>query len=416
MNPPRLPLAALSLAATLAACAGNSASPPVTGSASTALRPAAGIAHSATTSKSQPTLTTLYTFAGAPDCTQPESGLAISKSGQIFGTTITGGVSNNGCVFELTPQSGSYKESVAHSFSTAVDGDYPVDKPALDSKGNLYVTASGFGGKGYGTIVELSPNGGTYDETGEIDFPGTNDFVFAGPALRGKTIYIATALAGNNGHGTITSIALPNFAATDVYDFAGTPSDGSDARSSLVADKSGALYGTTLAGGLYNQGTVFRFTPSGGGTLTILHSFEGGANGANPTAGVALDKAGNVYGFTPNAGTDNDGIIYKLTKATGYSESVLHTFSGQPDGQVPLGAPIFKGSTLYGTTNGGGSANYGTIFQIGESGSNYAVDYNFTGATDGANPDGALLLHKGALYGTASHGGSGNGTVFRFGK
>jgi uncharacterized repeat protein (TIGR03803 family) len=235
-------------------------------------------------------------------------------------------------------------------------------------------------------------------------------------------------------------VAASGLTATDVYDFQNAP-DGASPDSALVADSTGALYGTTYYGGngecpqgshlFYHCGVVFKFVPSpAGGTETVLYTFQGGTDGASPYAGVVLDEKGNIYGTTvfggdPNCGgtgnPDGCGTVFKLAlqKDGHYKETILHSFMSSPDGRYPYGGLMAKGDALYGTTEFGGSTSgctigCGTIFKVSKAGKNYAVIHAFE-VSDGENPQSGLFVRGSALYGTTAAGGStGNGVVFQF--
>jgi uncharacterized repeat protein (TIGR03803 family) len=180
-------------------------------------------------------------------------------------------------------------------------------------------------------------------------------------------------------------------------------------RSDLIMDNHGVLYGTTWAGGSSNQGTVFRLDMAG--NLTVLHSFAG-SDGAFPFGGVVVDKHGNLYGTTSQGGSSGAGTVFELDTAG--NETLLHNFGGSTDGSYPIGTlAMDRKGNLYGTTVGGGSASQGTVFKVDTSG-NETVLHQFTGVPDGTGPFGGLIIDKrGTLYGTTEHGGDHDfGTVF----
>jgi len=195
-----------------------------------------------------------------------------------------------------------------------------------------------------------------------------------------------------------------------------------------LADGSGALYGTAVVGGdcaiqpLYGCGVVFKLTPSASGyTFSVLHAFQGGDDGSWPVAGLIADKNGALYGTTQyGGGSANDGTVFKLTPSrSGYSESVLYAFAGGNDGALPVACLTSdKRGALYGTTSSGGAANSGTIFTLTPSASGYSerVLHTFLGGSDGADPVAGLIIGKtGILYGTTQSGGTyGVGSVFAF--
>jgi uncharacterized repeat protein (TIGR03803 family) len=131
----------------------------------------------------------------------------------------------------------------------------------------------------------------------------------------------------------------------------------------LILDKAGNLYGTTAYGGASGLGTVFKLDTSG--NETVLHGFTGtGGDGANPYAGLIMDKAGNLYGTTGYGGASGAGTVIKLD--TSGNETVLHSFTGYPsDGATPFAGLIMdKAGNLYGTTISGGAFDAGTVFKL----------------------------------------------------
>jgi uncharacterized repeat protein (TIGR03803 family) len=143
---------------------------------------------------------------------------------------------------------------------------------------------------------------------------------------------------------------------------------------SLAADTSGAFYGTTSKGGSANKGIVFKLTPEGSSYAdSTLFNFTGGADGAHPLAGLAVDAGGSLFGTTLVGGAHSAGIVFQLTPSgSSYIFSVLHNFAGNPDGANPAAAVIDDGAgVLYGTTMAGGSLRNGTAFKLTPSGKLY---------------------------------------------
>jgi uncharacterized repeat protein (TIGR03803 family) len=200
---------------------------------------------------------------------------------------------------------------------------------------------------------------------------------------------------------------------TVLHSFSGV-GEGDSPECVLVFDSSGSLYGTTAYGG-NNIGTVFKLTPPAPGgtewTSTLLYSFKGGSDGAAPYAGLIFDGQGALYGTTVFGGIYDYGTIFKLTPPsageTQWTETVLYSFTGGPDGGNPayFGSLIFDSSgALYGTTQNGGNYGYGTVFKLTPgSGTQWTetVLYSFTAGSDGRNPQsGVIFDSSGALYGT----------------
>jgi len=231
------------------------------------------------------------------------------------------------------------------------------------------------------------------------------------------------------------------------YTFTGG-SDGAAPTAGLISDSKGNLYGTATNGGDISGancpglnpptgcGVVFELTPPSGGsgswTESVLYTFTGGSDGAYPQAALIFDAKGNLYGTAANGGdtsgsnctaTGGCGVVFELSPPSGgagpWTETVLYTFTGTPDGSVPFAGLIFdaKGN-LYGTTAGGGASGFGTVFELsppsGGTGSwTETLLYSFSGSSDGDSPVAGLIFDaKGNLYGTTVNGGSAFGVVF----
>jgi uncharacterized repeat protein (TIGR03803 family) len=196
-----------------------------------------------------------------------------------------------------------------------------------------------------------------------------------------------------------------------LYSFTGKP-DGANPYAGVALDKAGNLYGTTNVGGVDNLGTVFKIPTSGG--EIVLHSFTGGsADGANPRAGLTLDTQGNLYGTTWSY-----PLVFKLDTAG--NETII----GMATGADPSGVVLDSQGNLYGTTEEGGANNGqedGTVFKLDQSGDATILHTFRTGHTDGTIPRGGVVFDsQGNLYGTTTTGGSvqpngtgGDGTVFK---
>jgi len=214
------------------------------------------------------------------------------------------------------------------------------------------------------------------------------------------------------------------------YSFGVTSADASFPQDGLIADKAGNMYGTAYGGGLNGEGAVF--IVGANGLETVIYSFTGGANdGAQPNAGLVMDKKGNLFGTTLAGGPANRGVVFELVpNGQSYTEKVLYSFCAQAGcadgasltGRVTLGA---KG-VLYGTTQVGGSAPgdshiNGVVWRLDppkkhQTAWTETVLYNFcsqANCTDGRGPYSApLLAADGFLYGTAAFSQTG-GTLYR---
>jgi uncharacterized repeat protein (TIGR03803 family) len=279
--------------------------------------------------------TILYSFVGGPNGSSPFATLLEDSTGAFYGTAFDFGPVIFGVVFKLTPHGGGYTYSILHSFNGS-DGAYPHASLIADAGGNLYGTTESAGpGLGSGTVFKLTPNGNGYDFSLLYTFTG--------------------GLDGGNPQGAV------------------------------LADASGALYGTTEHGGAAGKGTVFKLTPGVGGYAeSVLHSFEGGADGHHPVAPLIGDGTGTLYGTTEGIVNTQDprfGTAFKLTPSgSGYAYTVLHVFEGGVDGANVDASLIEDGSgRLYGTTDTGGARWLGTVYRLspGANGYQKTILHNF---------------------------------------
>jgi uncharacterized repeat protein (TIGR03803 family) len=300
--------------------------------------------------------TVLYSFTGGPDGGAPEAGLTLGPGGVLYGTTYFGGIYGYGVVFALTPGT-PWTESVLHTFTGVTDGASPWAGVTLDPAGNLYGTTTG-GGLGFGVVFELTP--GT---------PWTE---------------------------------------TVLYPFTGG-SDGANPYGGVILDSAHNIYGTASYGGAVGYGVVFKITPAG--LYALLHTFSGGADGANPVASLVEGAPNNFYGTTPYGGSGY-GVVFKVPAVGVFT--VLHTFTGGSDGAYPFAGLIYSAPELYGVTYFGGTHADGTVFRM-TTGGVETVLHSFAGAPNGDYPFGGLVRIAPDIYGTTYSGGntSSGGVLFK---
>lgn len=228
-------------------------------------------------------------------------------------------------------------------------------------------------------------------------------------------LYGVTSGGGTSLDGAVFELSHTSQGWTErvIYSFCpdGICSDGSDPLSTLVMDSAGNLYGMTAAGGnggcnFVGCGVVFELSPSASGwTESVLYTFTGGSDGGRPLGGVAFDNVGNLYGTATSGGTGNCmamlqgcGVIFELVRQNGiWSEKVLHRFLGGNDGDIPSAAVILDtAGNIYGTTAGGGPNDPGTVFELTHTATGWkeTILYRFTGKDDGSSPVAALLFDK----------------------
>jgi len=286
------------------------------------------------------------------------AGLARDKAGNLYGTTSYGGVHNLGTVFVISPEGA---ETLLYSFGDHTnDGVYPFGGVVIDKTGNLYGTTNIGGVSNRGTVFKVTPSGA---ETVLYSFSGGSDGCNpdAGVVIGKKNIlYGTTPACGAKNYGTIFKVTQSGVQTTlHTFNLDGT--DGILPYAGVTLDKAGNLYGTTYEGGTNDAGTVYKLTATG--TETILHSFSFvGTEGYYPQSRVVFDKQSNLYGST-TYGVGNLGTVYEITQNG--TETVLHRFNKDgTDGYHPYGGVIIVKNALYGTTLAGGANDVGTVYKV----------------------------------------------------
>lgn len=214
----------------------------------------------------------LHAFTGAGgDGAYPLAALVADSSGNLYGTTASGGSSTSctggcGTIFEMLHTQSGWTERVLYSFTNTADGSTPDASLIIDSKGNLYGITWQGGAGGGGTVFELHKNANSW------------------------SLYV------------LYSFEISGYALDP-----------------LVMDSKGNLYGTTQNGGTYNDGRVFELKPNAKGwAYKELYDFTGGTDGGNPLGGLVIDSSGNLYGTTvydgsTSCGGSGCGVIFELT-------------------------------------------------------------------------------------------------------
>jgi uncharacterized repeat protein (TIGR03803 family) len=339
-------------------------------------------------------LTTLYSFcsqslpSACADGAQPYAGLVQGTDGNFYGTTMGGGNYNVGTVFKITPDGAL---TTLHNFCSqsgcGTDGYGPIAGLIQATDGNFYgTTYTGGGTNNGGTIFKITPSGaftalynfcsqancadGATSEAGLVQ--GTDGNLYGTTRFGGIGFTI-----GGTGGGTVFKITLDG-ALTTLYSFCPQSgcTDGSQPTGALVQGTDGNFYGTTWAGGANpppptttnTPGTIFKITPDG--TLTTLHSFCSQSNctdGFEPGYGALVQVSdGSFYGTTDFGGPYDGGTVFQITPAGALT--VIYSFcsqSGCTDGaDSQTGLLLGTDGNFYGTTVGGGANNLGTVFKL----------------------------------------------------
>jgi len=299
-------------------------------------------------------------------------GVTFDSAGNLYGVTDNGGNSPNcggvgsgcGSIFELSPAGGTaWTQTTIYNFQDHADGALPLAGLTFDSAGNLYGT-----------------NFGSYTE-------------------------------GGTTHGGVAfelSHASGNWTFTPLYTFDQTR-ETVPPSSPLTIDAAGNLYGVTYYGGRYSNGSVFELSKTGEvWKETILHSFGGPGDGAQPSGPVVIDSEGNLYGTTATGGSMGRGTVFQLSRQSSgtWTENLLYTFPSS-GGASQAGLIFDSAHNLYGTTLVGGTYGAGGVFRLtpvkqnGDVRWKYSQLYSFTNGADGGGPASPLTFDaSGNLYGT----------------
>src|SRR5579859_6848755 len=380
----------------------------------------ASLALLATAAWAASTTKLIYSFAGNADGAYTDTELVMDSAGNLYGTSVQGGKSGGGTVFQITP-SGAH--TVLYNFTGGADGGEPYKGVTLDAHGNLFGTAvTGGGGScegGCGVVFMLSNSGGSWNFSVIHTFTGGADGSGPGSPVsidKNGNVYGTTPTGGANGMGVVYKLmsnATGGWTLHVIHTFTGGADGGGGSAGRLLIDAGGNLYGVCTVGGVNGFGTVYKmFSIQGQWQLTTLYAFKDQPDGALPYGGVVFDKFGNLYGTTYYAGANDLGSVYKLTRNNGtWTESVLYSFKGGTDGDSPISSLVADAAgNFYGTTSGGGSScACGVIFKMtrGASGTwKESVVYRFPGAPEpGFAYNGMIGDGAGNFYGATVHGG-----------
>ena len=350
----------------------------------------------------------LYSFG------QTGAGLLLAADGAFYGTTYLSGTYDFGTVFR-TSASGTDFTNVYNFAGNGGDGINPGPGLTQAADGALYGTTTSGGSSNQGTIFRLNTDGTDY--TLLYSFTGTNNSDGANPhgLIQGidGVLYGTTTSGGANGAGTLFSLNTNGSGYTIRFSFsasAGKP------YSRLVQGSDGMLYGTTPGPspkfGSYLKGTVFKVSTNGTG-YSVLHTFTGtNGDGASPCGALLLASDGALYGRTYDNGSSSLCTIFKLgTDGTGYTILYSSVDGGgwlytSLEVQGVTGLVQCSDGAVYGSI-------FGTVFKLNTDSSDYSV--LFTSAGDAAGPQAELVQgHDGQLYGTTYDGGANsNGSVFK---
>ncbi len=388
------------------------------------------------------TYTVLHNFIGGADETNSQSGLTISPSGQLYGTTLGPQQCTAGCgtVYRISRAGTGWILSTLYAFRGGTDGSAPGAPVTIAADGSLYGTTGNGGllngcyGSGCGTVYHMQPPATicksvtcpwtettlyTFQNCPSLNLPG------GGVAFdRSGNIVAVTGEGGlgcqdnNEGWGGVYELTPSSGGWTYqvVYQFT-AGFDGCTPRGTPLVNQAGNILGTNYECGANGAGAVYEIKPSGSGwSESIVYNFgQTQTDGAEPFAGLISDSAGNLYGTTAYGGLNGSGEVFELSPAgSGYTYSVLYnSFSGGVGSTSRL--TMDAAGNLYGVQYLGGANNKGMVFKLTPgSGSWTLSDLHDFDVSSGSNPIGQVALDAaGNLYGTTTQGGAnGNGVIW----
>jgi uncharacterized repeat protein (TIGR03803 family) len=366
--------------------------------------------------------TTLHAFSG-PDGTYPMGGLTKGSDGAFYGTTNRGGDGNWGTIFRVT-STGSFTTLESFDPITAgstLTGYFPSGGLTLGADGHLYGVTSE-GGQFSGGVIFRVTAIGQVDVVHEFSSGAwsPNPWLSLGPD---GALYGATRNGDVYSNGSVFRF-VPGSGVTYLYHFAAASGgvsapDGRSPSGPLAVTGDGSIYGTNQYGGPLELGTVFRLTNAG--AFSVLHAFSPMdpamgqyLEGYYPNQGVTQAIDGNLYAATPG-GSNGAGVLLRIDAGTG-TVSVAHTLDYWTTGSTVQTTLVLGGDgRLYGATQSGATGNYGALFAYDPvAGGVPSILYAFTSLTPISTPwSGLTKASNGRLYGTTSSGGIGHGGVFR---
>lgn len=340
----------------------------------------------------------LHSFcaSGCRDGRSPSFPLIRDTAGNLYGTTASGGSAGGGVVFELLPGTPSWKLKVLHTFcspngGTCKEGASPsggltyegaAAGVTYDGQSPLFGTTAAGGALGGGTLFELAIQDGNWQAKPLHAFcppPSCESGAAPGGGLvldPAGNIFGVTALGGADDGGTAFELspAGSKYDYTVIHDFCSQQDcvDGIQPIGGLALDASNNLYGTTHRDGNNDAGTLFELSPANGQfDFQILHQFceTTCPDGASPVAPLTIDAKGNIFGTTTQFGQLGYGTLFEMSPSqSGFTYTVLYDFCSETscaDGSVPESPlAVDQAGNLWGTTETGGSANLGVIFEF----------------------------------------------------
>ena len=388
--------------------------------------------------KSQPcraqTFTVLHSFTGGSDGANPIAGLTLDAAGSLYGTASAGGLFIgecallNGCgtIFKLKQTTSGWGFTQLYAFHN-LDGSTPIAPVTVAADDTLFGTAGG-GEYPCGVFFRLQPPQNTCKNalcqwSLSLLYNFSCGYSGDGPGYGSATFdstghaYGTTLAGGAYDNGAIYEMTPQpegRWLEQVDYSFRRLSGGGAEPANAVIFDDNGNMYTTTVSGGQSDCGTVSQVVLAGSGwTGNVLYSFTCGDDGEYPYGGLLFDSTGNLYGTTSEGG----GVFELRPSNGGWTYNLLYSFNRCGSW---AGVTMDAAGNLYGTAYDCGAYGYGTVFKLtpSDGGWTYTSLHDFTGGSDGARPTSTVTIDpSGNLYGTATYGGSsecsqGCGTVW----
>ncbi|MCA6383184.1 MAG: T9SS type A sorting domain-containing protein [Cytophagales bacterium] len=260
----------------------------------------------------------------------PTGNLIDGGNGNLFGMTYSGGINDQGVLFEYNPRNSSFTKKI--DFDGTTTGSNPIGNLVINSNGKFYGITSFGGANGNGILFE-------YDQTTnsivkKIDFDVNFNSSGGLTSVNNGKFYGTSYFGGSNNYGVLFEYDPTNNTLTKKLDFDGT-TKGGHPNGSFVIGSNGKIYGTTTYGGANYMGVLFEYDATSN-SLTKKVDFDGVAKGSNPSGNLTLSSNGKLFGITSNGGANDKGVMFEFDPNTNSFIKKVD-FDGTNNGSRPYG-------------------------------------------------------------------------------
>ncbi|MBU2650847.1 MAG: T9SS type A sorting domain-containing protein, partial [Bacteroidetes bacterium] len=358
-------------------------------------------------------ITKLADFYGEDYGRYPYGSLTLGPGGTLFGQTYSGGVYNDGIMFEYNTSTMTFTKRF--DFRQADEGAMNFGSLLLGTDGWVYGTTAEGGHSEAGTIYRINPADHTFESLYKFDIftyggiPGTG-LMQAGDGY----FYGVTPFGGSVNAGVIYRFDAISKVVTVLEDLI-TPSEGYRPAGPPVQTSDGLLYGLTYEGGSMSDGALYRFNLSNS-TYSKQADFQDAASGSRPDGSLVEAANGKLYAIARQGGQFTYGTLFEYDPNMSFM-SVKVQFDGLNKGAFPRGTLLeYSDNKLYGVCNQGGLYDEGTLFVYDAATNSCTKVHDFNATTGGSNPECSLMkASNGRIYGTTNKGGAYDfGTIFEY--